>query len=113
MHRGKANESTKRTELYLVRARRAYGMPDSIRKHAERLRANLSRDGVFFNVKRQLRPTKGDREEKTTRTERGVIVTSDIALRAGYHYRLVHPVNEAVDVHALEGITVLRGERQD
>ncbi len=44
---------------------------------------------------------------KATRTERGVIVTSYIAFRPGYHYRLVYPVDETVDVYAFEGITVL------
>ena len=33
--------------LYLVPARRAYGMPDGIRKHAERLRANWGRERFF------------------------------------------------------------------
>lgn len=41
------------------------------------------------------------------RTERRVIVTSDVTFRAGYHHRLVQPVDEAVDVYAFEGITVL------
>ena len=43
------------------------------------------------------------------RTERGVIISCDIALHAGYHYRLVHSIHEAVDVHTLEGIAILRG----
>ena len=57
---------SKHTAPYLVRARRAYGMPNSIRKRIKRLRANLGR--VFFvffrreDVKRQLRPTNGDRD---------------------------------------------------
>jgi hypothetical protein len=34
--------------LYLVPARRSYGMPDGIRKHAERLRANLESRTFFF-----------------------------------------------------------------
>ena len=46
-------------------------------------------------------------KKRTTRTERGVVVPADVALRTGYHDRLVHPVDEAVDVYALEGITVL------
>lgn len=45
--------------------------------------------------------------ERTTRTERRVIVTSYVTFCAGYHYRLVHPVDEAVDVYTFEGITVL------
>jgi hypothetical protein len=45
--------------------------------------------------------------KRTTRTERRVIVTSDVTFCAGYHYRLVHPVDEAVDVYTFEGITVL------
>ena len=49
----------------------------------------------------------GMEKKRTTRTERGVVVPADVALRTGYHYRLVHPVDEAVDVYALEGITVL------
>jgi hypothetical protein len=45
--------------------------------------------------------------ERTTRTERRVVVTSDVTFCAGYHYRLVYPVDEAVDVYTFEGITVL------
>jgi len=45
------------------------------------------------------------------RTERRVIVPRDVALHAGYHDRLARPflviVDDAIHVHAFEGITVL------
>ena len=61
---------------------------------------------VVRNVKRWCRDMEY-LKKKTTRTERGVIFTSDVTFCARYHYRLVHPVDEAVDVYTFEGITVL------
>jgi hypothetical protein len=47
-----------------------------------------------------------------TRTERGVIVSSDVAFCALYHDHLVvlvPAIDEAVHVHSFEGVTVLCG----
>jgi hypothetical protein len=67
---------------------------------------------IRVSVRLMLTKGIGEREkEETARTKRGIIILCDVALRTGYHVRLTRSVvvvvDEAVYVHAFEGITVL------